>query len=329
MKIAVLGNGSIGKRHMRNLKNLGYNDIICMDPAPHVKKQVNELFPETVQHDTLEDVFLKGRPSIAFICSPPQHHLIQLEMALDHGCHVFVEKPFSLNTEGVESTLRKADRQGLKVMTGFNMRYVESILKMKQWVDTGRIGQVLTCRMSMSSFMPKWHPWEDYRECFMAFRESGGGAIFDYVHGIDMAQWLVGDIKQVFSMQRTTSLEMETDDVAMLIGVTEKGVLLNFYFDFIDHLNQRRIELIGTKGTVSWELSTQHTVSLYEAKSNERTVIQTKFDWDSCYIEEIKDFFRCIKENSPIVTDGWNGLSTQEVLGMAVESNKTGAMVTR
>lgn len=329
MRIAILGNGSIGKRHTRNLIGLGYDDLICMDPSPEVREQIRELFPNAMQFDNAESVFSEGKPDVVFVCSPPQHHVPQLNMALDHGCHVFVEKPFSHNTDGVAEALKKADDKNLKVMTAFNMRHVAPLRTMKKWVDEGRIGRVLSCRIALSSYMPNWHPWEDYREGFMAFKKSGGGALFDYVHGIDIAQWYAGKIKSLSSIQKTTSLEMETDDMAVLIGTTENGTVLDLYFDFVDHLSRRRIEMIGTKGTVLWELTAQHTLTLFNSETGEKTVIESRFDWDSCYVELAKTFFEALEKDLPIECDGWNGLNTQEVLAMAIESNEQGKVVYR
>lgn len=329
MRIAILGNGSIGKRHTRNLISLGFKDLICMDPSAEAREQVRELFPNAIQFDSAERVFSEGKPDVVFVCSPPQHHLPQLNMALDNGCHVFVEKPFSHDVNGIAEALKKADEKNLKVMTGFNMRHVGPLKQMKQWVDEGRIGRILSCRIAMSSYMPNWHPWEDYREGFMAFTKSGGGALFDYVHCIDMVQWYAGNIKTLSSVLKTAALEMETDDMAVLIGTTESGVVYDMYFDFLDHTNRRHIEMIGTKGTVIWDLNSQHSLSLYDSETGEKTVREGRFDWDSCYVDLIKTFFDALKNDLPLSSDGWNGLNTQEVLAMALESNAQGKMVSR
>jgi len=330
MKIAVLGTGSIGKRHMRNLLTLGYTDISCMDPSEKVNEDVSKLLPSVTQYDSLESILKRARPDVVFICSPPQYHLEQLDSSIDHGCHVFVEKPFSLNTQGAAEVLKKADNNNLKVMTGFNMRYVKPIRILKNWVTQGQLGRVLSIRVDLSSYMPDWHPWEDYRECFMAFKASGGGALYDYVHGIDIAQWVVGSkIKTLSSVSRTTSLEMETDDISILIGTTDNGIVFDLYFDLVDKLNRRRIEVVGTNGTAKWELSNQHALMLYDAEEKKSTVVEDRFDWDQCYLDEIQDFFVAIQEDKVVESDGWNGLDTQEVIGMAVASNESGRQVSR
>ena len=274
-------------------------------------------------------LFSEGRPDVVFICSPPDQHLQQLEQAIEGNCHVFLEKPFSAGDLSADHLLVNADAKQLKVMSGFNMRFVDPIRRLKMWLDEGKIGKLLSCRISVCSYMPNWHPWEDYRDGFMAFHSSGGGALFDCVHGIDMAQWFAGPISSLTAFQRTLSLEMETDDITCLIAETEDKVVVDLHFDFLDRSNRRRIELIGTDGTAIWTLEHEHRLVLHPGDSGNGLHFTSRFDWDSCYIAEIKHFFDCIESDLPVSTDGWNGLDTQKLLAMAKESNSRSATVRR
>lgn len=329
MRILVLGAGSIGRRHIANLRQVGMTDLVIADPSRAALDKARAVYGDATFTDEPDKAFGSGPFRAAFICSPPQHHLSQLDAALDHGAHVFVEKPFTLNSDGAEALLHKADAKGLKVMTAFNMRYLELIRTMKKWLDEGRIGRVLGCRICLSSYMPNWHPDEDYREGFMAFWRSGGGALFDYVHGIDLAQWLAGELESVACLQRTTLLDMETDDVSALSCITRSGAVCSFYFDFVDRMPRKSLELIGSEGTMIWEYDKSERLALFKSSAGEQVRLVTKENYAQCYIEEIKDFFDCIESGRTPVSDGWNGLSTQRVLDMALESNRTGRIVKR
>jgi len=327
MQVLVLGAGSIGRRHIENLVTIGQKNIVVADPNPKTLALVKGAFDfiETTEYPV--NAYQNGKFDAVFICSPPQLHFSQLAEAVDRGIPAFVEKPFTLNSNGVEIVLKKADGKKLCVMTAFNMRYLELIQTMREWLNEGRIGKVLGCRVGLSSYMPTWHPEEDYRQSFMALWKTGGGALFDYVHGIDLAQWLAGEITSVACMMKTTSLEMETDDVAILSCTTKTG-LSSFYFDFVDRRPRKSLDLIGSEGTMIWEYDTEERLRLYrEAKEHVRIVV--KENYAQCYIDEIKDFFDCIKTGKKPMTDGWNGLSTQRVLDMAMESNRTGMVVKR
>lgn len=329
MKILILGVGSIGRRHMTNLRNIGETDLVIADPSKAALEKARAMHPGAKFIDDPASVLKFGPFGAVFICSPPQLHLAQLDAALDHGAHVFVEKPFGLTCDGVEAVLKKADAKRLKVMTAFNMRYLELIRAMKKWLDEGRIGRVLGCRICLSSYMPNWHPDEDYRQGFMAYWRSGGGALFDCVHGIDLVQWLAGEIESVACLQRTTLLEMETDDVSALTCMTSVGAVCSLYFDFVDRIPRKSLELIGSEGTMIWEYDKSERLTLFKSSAGEQTKVVTKENYAQCYIEEIKDFLDCAKNGRVPLSDGWNGLSTQRVLDMAIESGRTGRIVRR
>jgi predicted dehydrogenase len=327
MRILVFGAGSIGRRHITNLVTIGQRNLVIADPSSKTLAMVEKSFDFVETTNDPAKALQSGKFDAVFICSPPQFHLQQLSAAVEHGAHAFVEKPFTLAADGIEPVLKRADDRKLCVMTAFNMRYLELIQTMRKWLDEGRIGKVLGCRVGLSSYMPVWHPEEDYRQSFMAFWSSGGGALFDYVHGIDLAQWLAGEITSVSCMMKTTSLEMETDDVAILSCTTKTG-LSSFYFDFVDRRPRKSLDLIGSEGTMIWEYDTEERLRLYrEPKEHARVVV--KENYAQCYIDEIQDFFRCIQSGSKPMSDGWNGLSTQRVLDMAIESNRTGRAVKR
>lgn len=327
MRILVLGAGSIGRRHIGNLVTIGQKDLVIADPNPKTLAMVKGTFDFVETTTDPAKAFESGKFDAVFICSPPQIHLPQLAKAVERGVHAFVEKPFTLSCAGADAVLKEADAKKLCVMTAFNMRYLELIQTMRKWLDEGRIGKVLGCRVGLSSYMPTWHPEEDYRQSFMAFWKTGGGALFDCVHGIDLAQWLAGEITSVACMTKTTNLEMETDDVAVLSCTTKNG-LSSLYFDFVDRRPRKSLDLIGSEGTMIWEYDTEERLRLYrEAKEHSRIVV--KENYAQCYIDEVKDFFACIKSGKKPMSDGWNGLSTQRVLDMAMESGRGGMVVKR
>jgi predicted dehydrogenase len=330
VKILVFGAGSIGRRHITNLFHIGMSDITVADPSAAALDKARQINPKLITSSSDPGKALSlAKFSAVFVCSPPQHHLSQFDAAIEHGAHVFIEKPFTLSCEGAEAILRKADAKKLKVMTAFNMRYLELLTKMKALLDEGRIGRVLGCRIGLSSYMPVWHPDEDYRKTFMAFWKSGGGALYDYVHGIDLVQWLAGRIEKVACLQRTTLLEMETDDVSSLSCITEKGAVCSIYFDFVDRIPRKSLELIGSEGTLIWNYDKSERLILFKNSTGEHSRFVLKENYAQCYIDEIKDFFACISSNRAPMSDGWNGLSTQRVLDMALESNGTGRIIDR
>jgi predicted dehydrogenase len=94
-KIAVVGFGSTGQRHVRNLLTLGISDITVIR---HRKHPVNasDLFRAVRVCDEMETC-LKLKPDAAIIANPTSLHMSTVIMVAEQGCHLFIEKPVSHN----------------------------------------------------------------------------------------------------------------------------------------------------------------------------------------------------------------------------------------
>ena len=71
------------------------------------------------------------------------------------------------------------------------------LLKVKDLITSERFGRILSVRAESGFYLPKWHPWEDYRDFYMSWKTGGGGALLDTSHEINYLQWLFGDFVEV------------------------------------------------------------------------------------------------------------------------------------
>src|SRR5262245_43278246 len=130
LDVAVLGAGSIGKRHIRNLLTLGHSVVAVFDPDAGRRDEVRQMFGLPVV-DNLSSA-LDRRANAAFVCSPTIHHVPQATQALQAGLHVFIEKPIAPTAENTETFQDLAMRSGRVVLTGCNMRFCPGLVRTKQ-----------------------------------------------------------------------------------------------------------------------------------------------------------------------------------------------------
>jgi predicted dehydrogenase len=121
MKIAILGLGSIGRRHLGNFRIAGVETLTAYDAAPAQRATAAKDFPFATITTTAEAA-LEGVDGAA-ICTPPESHIALGRMAAERGAHLMVEKPFAQSVEGVEELLKLCDAKRLKVLTAYNWRY--------------------------------------------------------------------------------------------------------------------------------------------------------------------------------------------------------------
>src|SRR5581483_4988008 len=125
------------------------------------------------------------------------------------------------------------------------------VKKMKEILASRQLGDVYAASMSWGSYLPSWHPWEDYRGFYMAKKVQGGGALLDESHGIDLLRYVLGEIRWVSGDVGTISnLEIDSDDWAAFVFRTESGIRGKAHFDLMRRDPQVKLEIIGQKGTL-------------------------------------------------------------------------------
>ena len=185
ISMLIAGCGSIGKRHARVLGTLGLRDIRVCDPSDQQRRSLLEQVPSVKTYDSLA-AGLADRPDAVLICTPPAVHVPMAREAIEAGCHVLTEKPLSDSTDGIDALAALAERHRKKVMVALCFRYHDGLLKAKDYLDSGRIGRLVSVRALMGESLPDVRP--DYRSLFSA---KEGGA-FDLVHDVDLAIWYAG-----------------------------------------------------------------------------------------------------------------------------------------
>ncbi len=122
MRIAVIGAGSIGQRHLRNLLALGHDVVAVLDPDGARRDEVRRIAPAGCLVTADERAIFDGDAVAAVVCSPTHRHLDQALAAVRRGWHVFVEKPLSHTLEGIEALVEEARRGRRAVLVGCNLR---------------------------------------------------------------------------------------------------------------------------------------------------------------------------------------------------------------
>src|SRR6202035_2236334 len=231
--VLVAGAGSIGRRHLSNLKKLGLTQLAACDPHPERLEYAAAEF-QTKCFAELETGLKEFKPYAVLICTPPVHHVAQALQALRTGAHVFIEKPLSDRIEGVEELRNEVAKRGAVVQVGYNLRFHPSLQKLKQLVDESAVGKILWANVEAGSYLPDWRPWQDYRKSYTARREMGGGILLDGSHEIDYVTWFFGAPQEVACMAgRVSELEVNVEDCATVLLRFPDGTRADVHLDFI------------------------------------------------------------------------------------------------
>jgi predicted dehydrogenase len=309
---AVLGQGSIGRRHAGLLRELGHW-VVTFDPIADA--------------DTRDERAALEAADAAVVASPTSEHLDQARRAVAAGCHVLVEKPLSTAAAGVDALLAEATAGGRLLAVAMNLRFHPGPRGVRDAIAAGEIGRPLTAAVSFGSYLPDWRPEADYRRSYSARSELGGGVLLDVVHELDYATWALGEVVEVSAwLERVSDLEIDVEDVALLHLRHASGALSSVQLDYLDRSYRRGCRVVGSEGTVSWDWGEEAVTVLRPGREPERRPAPS--DVQAAYRAQAAAFAAAVGGGGGGLVSGEEGLAALRVIDAARESSATRRAVT-
>jgi predicted dehydrogenase len=294
LRFVVVGCGSIGKRHMTNLRALGVTEVFACDLRSERRAEVKALLGvETLA--SFDDIWV-AKPDVVLIASPTALHMPFALEAAKRRVHLFVEKPLASAWDGVERLIELTRHNDLVLLVGCNMRFHPGLIIVKRLLAEQAVGRVIAARVEAGQYLPDWHPWEDYRQSYSAHANLGGGVILDVIHEIDYIRWLMGEVMGVFCLAgKLSHLEIDTEDYAALLLRFESGAIGEVHLDYIQRAYSRSCQIIGEQGTIHWNYVAGQ-VRWYSALRNDWQCFDNPAGWDpnDMYLDEMRHFVDCL-----------------------------------
>jgi predicted dehydrogenase len=285
--VGIVGFGFIGKIHAFAHRSLPlfYDPLptktklvgVCtshVESAEKAREQAGFVFATTDPNDLLESPEI----DLIHVCTPNSAHFSLIQSAIAAGKNVYCDKPLALTLAEAEILEQEAKlHPELACRMTFNYRFVPALLRAKELVESGFLGELFHFRGEYlhAGYIDPNRP----RTWRLQFSQSGGGAIMDLgVHIADLMRWLVGDFESVHAMLQTridqrpdpkTKLPqpVDVDDIAIVqiklasggIGVIEASRLATGVQD------ELRFELHGSRGMIAFNLMDPNFLTIYDA----------------------------------------------------------------
>ncbi len=325
MRFLVMGCGSIGERHIRNLAAEAPGSTIdAFDPQDERLRAVAEKHRITpVKEDAIDSKY-----DCVLVCTPPNSHLDLAARAARVGSNVFVEKPLSSGLQGVQALRDTVKESGVLAFVAYNFRFNRGINMVKEMVASKKFGKVLHASAYFGQYLPDWRPWQDYAKSYTARKDLGGGIIHDGSHEIDYLVWLFGRPKTIQSQfAYTDTLAADTEAMAD-ITLQFDGTAGSIHLDFVRREYRRSLELLCENSIIQWSLS-DDAVRTFDPASKSWSSQKLDEDVNEMYISEIRHVLGCIKDRKRSgIIDLENGISTLELSDAVHRSGAEGRRLT-
>jgi predicted dehydrogenase len=305
-RLAIIGLGSIGRRHLRLVSEIRPDIKIIVVRSGHGSECKEEKIASKIVHSIGEAI--EYGIQAAIIASPAILHLEQsLELA-KNGVHLLIEKPISHTSDKVTELLKVVNNSSITAMVGYVLRYDPGAIKFKDWMGDKMKGKILHVRIECGSYLPDWRPDQDYRKTVSALSELGGGALLELSHELDYLHWFFGKPKDVQAkIRNSNTLDINVEDQADLLITSAQGYPVVVQIDFNRRYVERRCKILTTEGELIWDAVDKNVIW------NEANKKQLKYEYNnernSIYYKQLEVFFDCIENrNDPVVTvkDGVN-----------------------
>jgi predicted dehydrogenase len=338
MKFLIAGLGSIGRRHLRNLRALGENDILLYRTGRATLPD-DELSGLPVETDLRRALDLN--PAAVIVANPTALHLDVAIPAAEAGCHILLEKPVSGSTERLDELAAAAKKSGSRILVGFQFRFHPTLQKAAELIRGGSIGKVLTAHAHWGDYLPNWHPWEDYRQSYAARADLGGGVIRTLTHPLDYVRWLAGEVDSLWSFNGHISpLETDMEDAAEIGLHFASGALGGVHVNYVQRPPVHRVEIAGTGGTLRWD-NADGILHLYRmpaafgtssdhppAAVEEQFVPPEGFERNVMFIDQMRHFIAVAHGEAEPACTLDDGAAALRLALAAENSARTGKLVT-
>ena len=295
--------GSIGKRHLKNLRKFPI-EIITFSKHKNSKNKFNSF-----------ESCLKDKLDFGLVTNITNMHVSTSIKLAKSNLHIFIEKPLSNSLSNLKNLEMLVNKKNLITQIGCNLRFHPCLIKIKNLLLDEILGKVIFVQAEHGSYFPDWHTYEDYTKSYAGRKELGGGVVLTSIHEIDYLYWLFGDIVEVSSQSgKFSDLKINAEDYSATILKFKNGIVGELHLDYFQRPYSRKCKIVGTKGMLIWDYE-KNSIKLFDNKQNKWKIIMklNKFNINSTYVDEMTHFISCIKQNKQTINPLSDGIKTLEI----------------
>jgi len=317
VRVGIIGLGYIGKAHLGNCLKLESAELVAVSDVSNKALNLAKRMGIKNVYGDYKMLLKDNSVSAVIIAVPTFLHLQCAKEAAEAGKHIFLEKPLARNVKEGKEIVTAAEKNSIKIMVGYPLRFSSSFIDLKDKIEVGELGEVQIAYATEIGPGPFHHRADGdvprpVPEWWFDRESTGGGVLIDLgCHMINLLRWYFGEVSDVKSlMGYRFNLNLEDQATCLLKFQTRQTAIINV--GWFSQENEIKIELYGTAG---------HAYAAHKPSSKVRTAIQLMTgrtpDFLKLHLKELSYFFECVKEGAQPSPSGEEALKDLQIIELA------------
>ncbi len=317
-RVLIIGVGSIGERHLRCFQQTARADVSLVEINPALRQTVAERYGVTAPWGSLEEA-LVDPPDIAVVATPAPFHVAMTQQLVERGVHVLIEKPLSINEEGLDALASSISEKDVTVGVAYVMRHHPCLQQMRAAIRSGRFGKPVQIVVVSGQHFPLYRP--AYRDIYYKAHATGGGAIQDALtHLMNAGEWLVGPVTKLVADADHKVLDGVTVEDTVHVITRHESVMGSFSLNQHQAPNETTITVICDRGTTRLEWHAHRWRWMTEPSSEWHDETIAPLERDTLFIAQANAFLDAVEQRQPAACSLAEGRQTLRVNLAALQS---------
>lgn len=333
--VAILGVGDIANIHIEAFQKLSGRCEIRALADLYTEKAEEKKKKYQLDCDIYRDyheILNRDDIQLVSICLPPSMHCETAVDFLKKGIHVLCEKPMAPTLEECDKMIAASEEGGAYLSVIAQNRFKTDIMKTKQLLDSGKLGKLYFAQANS-----QWWRGDNYYDLWWrgTWAKEGGGCTFIHaVHHIDLLLWLMGEVKEVFSLvDNQNHGNSEVEDISISTIRFKNGAVGSLVSSLLHHGESQRFTIDAEKGTIEIPhkiaVSRQLENGYPESDEEAAKALEESFKAypDLVYTEhdgQIENMIAALEQNKKPLICGEDGRRTIELIAGIYQSAFTG-----
>jgi predicted dehydrogenase len=327
INLGIVGMGYIGRVHLEACRKTPGVQVRAV--AALEADEVHVAYPDLPIYPSYRDLLRGEQLDAVIICIPTYLHEEAAIEAAARGCHILCEKPMALDAESAQRMLHAAQAHGRILMVAHVLRFWPQYARIKELIDVGEIGSILSvtaCRLA------KYPPWSNW---FRDPAKSGGCLLDLQTHDVDFVHWILGHPQSVYTAgtQATTG---SWDHVHTTLNYPHAKASIEASYLMPDSWPFTTcIYVLGTEGALEYTFRVganiqerQQASHFFRFYKSDGSVSEPMASNEDMFVAELRYFVRCVADHQPPrLCPPEESCEVMQVMAASLQSAESGQVV--